>query len=123
MAEASSRWGVFWAIAAIVGGVGVLIWLEIMEEPNMTLGQILMELVEPSLTVLAAAGVVYLMQRTKQQHEEQLSLLRDLETARAEGAQWRSDMREVVKGLGAAIDAQFDRWGLTPPSARWRCSC
>jgi DNA-binding CsgD family transcriptional regulator len=22
-------------------------------------------------------------------------------------------MRELVKGLGAAIDAQFDRWGLT----------
>jgi DNA-binding CsgD family transcriptional regulator len=66
------------------------------------------------LTVLTAAGVVYLLQRTKRQHEEQLSLLRDLEVARSEGAQWRSDMREVLKGLGSAIDAQFERWQLTP---------
>ena len=114
MAEASSRWGVFWAIAAIVGGIGGLIGLEIWEEPNMTLGQILFELIEPSLTVLTAAGVIYLLQRTRRQHEEQLSLLRDLEVARAEGAQWRSDMREVLKGLGTAIDAQFERWQLTP---------
>jgi DNA-binding CsgD family transcriptional regulator len=113
MAESSSRWGVFWAIAAIVGGVGVLISLEIIEDPHMTLRQILMELVEPTVTVSAAVGVVYLMGRTKRQHEEQLSLMRDLEVARAEGAQWRTDMRDVVKGLGVAIDAQFDRWGLT----------
>jgi DNA-binding CsgD family transcriptional regulator len=43
-----------------------------------------------------------------------MSLLRDLEVARAEGAQWRTDMREVLKGLGSAIDAQFERWQLTP---------
>ena len=114
MAEASSRWGVFWAIAAIIGGIGTLIGLEIWEEPNMTVTQILFELVEPSLTVLTAAGVIYLLQRTNRQHEEQMSLLRDLEVARAEGAQWRSDMREVLKGLGSAIDAQFERWQLTP---------
>ena len=114
MAEASSRWGVFWAIVAIVVGIGTLMGLEIWEDPNMTLGEILLELVEPSMIVLTAAGVIYLLQRTNRQHEEQLSLLRDLEVARAEGAQWRSDMREVLKGLGSAIDAQFDRWHLTP---------
>ena len=31
----------------------------------------------------------------------------------AEGARWRSDMRDLLKGLGDAIDAQFDRWQLT----------
>jgi DNA-binding NarL/FixJ family response regulator len=71
-------------------------------------------MIEPTLIVVTAAGVVYLMQRTRRQHEEQLSLLRDLEVARTEGAKWRSDMREVLKGLGDAIDGQFDRWGLTP---------
>ena len=74
----------FWAIAAIVGGIGTLMGLEIWEEPNMTLGEILFELLEPSLIVLTAAGVIYLMQRTNRQHDEQLSLLRDLEVARAE---------------------------------------
>ncbi len=114
MAEETSRWGTFWAIVAIIGGIGTLIGLEIWEEPDMTLGEILFELIEPSLTVLTAAGVIYLLQRTKRQHEEQMSLLRDLEVARAEGAQWRSDMRELLKGLGTAIDGQFDRWQLTP---------
>jgi DNA-binding CsgD family transcriptional regulator len=33
--------------------------------------------------------------------------------ARAEGAQWRTDMRELLQGLGEAINGQFDRWGLT----------
>ena len=43
-----------------------------------------------------------------------MTLMRDLEVARTEGAQWRADMRELLKGLSAAIDAQFERWGLTP---------
>jgi DNA-binding NarL/FixJ family response regulator len=110
----TGRWGVGWAVAAIVAGVGLLISLEILEEPDLTLVEILFEMIEPTLIVVTAAGVVYLMQRTKRQHEEQLSLLRDLEVARTEGAKWRSDMREVLKGLGDAIDGQFDRWGLTP---------
>jgi DNA-binding CsgD family transcriptional regulator len=87
--------------------------LEIIEEPDMTLGQILMELAEPVLIVLAVAGVVHLLGRMQRQHLEQLSLMRDLEVARSEGAQWRADMRELLKGLGSAIDGQFDRWQLT----------
>ena len=105
--------GKFWAIAAVVTGIGLLMTLEIIEEPDMTMGEILMELVEPTLIVMTAAGVVHLIGRMNRQHQEQLSLVRDLEVARAEGAQWRMDMREVLDGLGTAIDSQFDRWGLT----------
>ncbi|MDQ3565650.1 MAG: LuxR C-terminal-related transcriptional regulator [Pseudomonadota bacterium] len=103
-------WSPIWAVAGIIAG---LMTLEIIEEPDMTLGQILMELAEPVLIVLAVAGVVHLLGRMQRQHREQLSLMRDLEVARAEGAQWRADMRELLKGLGSAIDAQFDRWQLT----------
>src|SRR5262245_61130909 len=113
MADESSRWGVVWAIAAILAGIAILLALEVADEPHVTLGSLLYELIEPTATVLTAAGVIYLLQRTKRQHEEQMSLLRDLEVARAEGAQWRHDMRELLKGLGSAIDAQFDRWQLT----------
>jgi DNA-binding CsgD family transcriptional regulator len=111
--ERSETWGRIAAVAAIVFGIGALIGLEILEEPDLTLSEILFELIEPTLIVLTAAGVIYLLGRVRRQHQEQLSLIRDLEVARAEGAQWRSDMRDLLSGLGAAIDAQFERWGLT----------
>jgi DNA-binding CsgD family transcriptional regulator len=106
-------WSPIWAVAGVIAGIAGLMTLEIIEEPDMTLGQILMELAEPVLIVLAVAGVVHLLGRMQRQHREQLSLMRDLEVARSEGAQWRADMRELLKGLGSAIDAQFDRWQLT----------
>jgi DNA-binding NarL/FixJ family response regulator len=106
------RWGRWWAIAAIVGGITLMMGLEILEEPHMTLGQILMELIEPTIMVVTGAGVVYLLLRNRRQHEEQMTLI--LDVARTEGARWRADMRELLKGLGDAIDGQFDRWSLTP---------
>jgi DNA-binding CsgD family transcriptional regulator len=114
MDDSTSRWGWVWAVLAVVTGIGLLMTMEIVEEPDMTLGEILFELVEPTLIVMTAAGVVYLLGRVRRQHQEQMTLIRDLEVARAEGAQWRGDMRELLKGLSAAIDAQFERWGLTP---------
>src|SRR5512135_3000533 len=35
------------------------------------------------------------------------------ETERA-AAQWRAEAEEHLKGLGAALDRQFERWSLTP---------
>lgn len=106
-------WRPIGVVAAIVAGIGGLIILEIIEEPSLTGYDILLELFEPTLIVTTVAAVVYLLGRMDRQHKEQLSLLRDLEVARSEGVQWRTDMREVLKGLSAAIDAQFDRWQLT----------
>lgn len=114
MDELGGRWGIFWASLATVSGIGLLIGLEILEEPNLPLSAILLELIEPTLIVLTAVGVVFLMLRFRRQHEEQMSLIRDLDVARTEGAQWRTDMRELLRGLGDAIDGQFDRWSLTP---------
>jgi len=113
MITAQGRWKPVAAAAAIIAGIAGLMILEIIEEPDMTPAQILMELAEPTLIVLAMAGVVHLLGRMNRQHREQLTLLRDLEVARAEGAHWRADMRELLKGLSAAIDAQFERWQLT----------
>ncbi len=43
---------------------------------------------------------------------------RDLEVAldgtRADLRRWRGEAQEVLRGLGAAIDQQFGRWGLSP---------
>lgn len=111
--ETPSPWGWVWATLAVVGGTGLFIGLEMYEEPDLTLPEILFELIEPTLIVTTAAGVVYLLNRVNRQQRDTEALLRDLEVARAEGSQWRADMRELLKGLGDAIDRQFERWHLT----------
>jgi len=40
-------------------------------------------------------------------------LIVDLDRARAEAERWKREAGEVLRGLGAAIDAQFGRWGLS----------
>jgi len=102
------------SIAVVVAGGGLLMVLEIIEDPGMTFMQILSELIQPALIVIVAVGMVRLTDQVRLQYEEQQLLIRDLETARVEGMQWRSDMRELMKGLSQGISTQFDRWGLTP---------
>ena len=106
-------WSPLWVVVAITSGIAALMVVELIEDPTLTLREILLEVIEPTLIVLAVTGVLYLLGRTQRQHQEQLTLLRDIEVARSEGAQWRTDMRELLKGLSSAIDAQFERWQLT----------
>lgn len=106
-------WSPIWIVVAILTGIAALMTVEIIEEPDMTLSDLLLEVIEPTLIILTVVAVLYLLGRTKRQHQEQLSLLRDLDVARSEGVQRRTDMRELLKGLASAIDAQFDRWQLT----------
>lgn len=102
-----------WAALAIAAGISALMLVELIEDPTLTLREILFEVIEPTLIVLTVTGVLYLLGRTERQHKEQLALIQDIEVARAEGVQWRTDMRELLKGLSSAIDAQFDRWQLS----------
>jgi DNA-binding CsgD family transcriptional regulator len=39
---------------------------------------------------------------------------RELDRTRAEAQRWSREAQDVLKGLGVAIDGQFDKWGLTP---------
>jgi DNA-binding CsgD family transcriptional regulator len=106
-------WSLVWAVAAGLAGIAGLMTLELIEDPGLTPREILFELAEPTLVVTTAVVVAHLVGRMKRQHEEQLSLLRDLDVARSDGRQWRADMHDLLRGLGSAIDAQFDRWHLT----------
>ena len=66
--------------------------------------------VETAMFLLAACGIVLMwlqLDRTKS----------DLADAIVEAEQWRQESRELLEGLGAAIDRQFDRWGLTKAEA------
>lgn len=46
--------------------------------------------------------------------EEAAALAERLEATAAEAARWRDEARGLLEGLGAALDRQFERWGLSP---------
>lgn len=103
----------FWAAVAVIAAIAVLIGRELIEEPDATPVDLLLELLDVVPTVLASVGVVLLFQVTKRQREEHLQVLHDLEIARVQGQRWRSESRALLNGLGEAIDTQFSRWSLT----------
>ena len=105
-----TRW---WALAALIAGIGLLLGLELIEEPDSTALDLLLELVNILPIVLTSVGVVLLFRVTQQQRDDHLQVIRDLELARAQGQRWRAEARSHLDGLGAAIETQFSRWNLT----------
>ncbi len=100
-------------VLMIVLGSAFLIGLEIYEDPELSWGEILLELIQPSLIVIIAVGMVRLTEHVRHQHEEQMLLIKDLETSRVEGMQWRDSMSHLIKGLSEGIASQFGKWDLT----------
>jgi DNA-binding CsgD family transcriptional regulator len=102
-----------WAALAVAVGVTLSITLELIEDPALSAGALAMELISVIPTVLMSVGIVLLFRIARQQREDQLTLVRDLEIARVQGQRWRAESRALLNGLGEAIDAQFGRWNLT----------
>lgn len=65
---------------------------------------------EVCVLILTAAGIVMLLWQRDQAR-------RDLSAARVEAAQWRAENRDLMRGLGAAIEKQFERWALSKSEA------
>ncbi len=105
-----------WAFAGIgLTCFTLLLTLEIVtESDDLSLFDIAIDAVSIFLTIGAAVGVVLLAQRMQSQHEEKMTLIRDLQTARAEGNGWRTKVRSHLAGLKAGLDLQFQEWGMTP---------
>jgi DNA-binding CsgD family transcriptional regulator len=102
-----------WAIAAVFGGIGLFLGLELVEEPDLTPLELLLELVDIVPVVLTSVGVVLLFRVSQRQRDEHVKVIRDLELARAQGQRWRTEARSILNGLGEAIEKQFTRWNLT----------
>jgi DNA-binding CsgD family transcriptional regulator len=69
----------------------------------------------------ALAGIAFHWWKRVDERRRSGYLDRELAAARAEARRWSEDARrwnqeaqQVLEGLGAAMDRQFDRWGLTP---------
>jgi DNA-binding CsgD family transcriptional regulator len=65
------------------------------------------------LTIGAATVSTLLLLRIRAQHEEQMTLIRDLAIARAEGSGWRAKVHSHLAGLRSEMDRQLQDWGMT----------
>jgi DNA-binding CsgD family transcriptional regulator len=65
-------------------------------------------------SIFMARRLVLTLRRARAVEKEALSLAEQLAATRVEANRWRTEARDLVKGLAAAIDQQFDRWNLTP---------
>ncbi len=65
-------------------------------------------------SLLMARRLAVTLRRARAVEEEAIALAVQLEVTKAEAAQWRSEARDLMRGLGEALDQQFDRWDLSP---------
>lgn len=70
------------------------------------------------VSILAAARLAIRIRALVQEahtlrtHAGELSA--DLDASRAEAIRWQGEAHDLISGLGAAIDQQLERWGLSP---------
>ena len=104
-----------WALAGVGLGFYVLILsLEIVtEQDDIEFFDVLVDAVALLLTIGSAVGVALLVQRMHVQHEEKMTLIRDLEVARLEGDDWRSKVQSHMAGIRIEMQKQFEEWGMT----------
>ena len=68
---------------------------------------------EGGIMVLALGGTADLWLALRHAEDRVTRLDGDLEATRREAARYQAEATEALRGLGAAIDTQFERWGLT----------
>lgn len=64
--------------------------------------------------VFIARRLMGVVRSERAAREEALDLAERLKASEAEAARWRDEARDLLKGLGAALDRQFERWALSP---------
>lgn len=64
--------------------------------------------------VFMARRLMRLMRSERGAREEARALAEHLKATEAEAARWRGEARDLLEGLGAALDRQFERWALSP---------
>ena len=69
---------------------------------------------ESAMMALALAGVAALWRQIRMTRRQAEQLRVDLAEATEAADRFRSDARDALRGLGEAIDRQFERWKLTP---------
>lgn len=100
---------------AAVGMFALLLFEELSQADDpITLRLVLGEMLDLALLVGCSVTSAALVLRVRAQGEEQRLLRRELDLIRVRSEPWRREMGGRLRELGAAIQAQFDAWRLTP---------
>jgi DNA-binding CsgD family transcriptional regulator len=70
--------------------------------------------IEGAVMLVGLAGFAWMAMRVRALSVHAVHLARSLEATRLDAERWRTEARDLITGLGAAIDRQLDRWGLSP---------
>ena len=106
------RWGATVAAAAIFAAIAILIGLDVAADYHSG-SDVAHLLTEGLVMALALAGAAVLWRQFRSAHRRAERLTVDLTAARREAERFRDEARDALRGLGDAIDSQFERWGLT----------
>jgi DNA-binding CsgD family transcriptional regulator len=69
---------------------------------------------EGSIVAIGLAGAAWMARRLVRAQQEARSARARLAATEREAARWREEARQLLEGLGVAVDRQFDAWGLSP---------
>ncbi|MBI5851124.1 MAG: response regulator transcription factor [Planctomycetes bacterium] len=104
---------------AVLAAIAALAALDLADDlsEGTTLGH---AVIEGSIILMGAIGVASLLRRLADLRRSERQARRDAEElaahlagTREEASRWRGEVQNLLAGLGAAIDRQLDRWGLS----------
>ena len=107
------HWRWLLAVAAVATFALLLAEEFIQGDEPFTLSTLLLESLELALLIGCSVASVLLILRMQAHEEESRILLEDVRIVRAESQRWRSQVEDHLRGLGAAIQEQFEAWKLT----------
>lgn len=97
----------------LFAAIAVLIAVDLASDSN-TGADLAHLLAEGLVMLLAVTGVVALWRGLLTAEARAAGLDVDLVAARQEAVRFRMEASDALRGLGEAIDSQFERWALTP---------
>jgi DNA-binding CsgD family transcriptional regulator len=100
--------GILLAFAVIAAAAGVDILLDL--RSGTTVAHVL---VEGGLLAVGLAGSILIARMLLRTRREARELAVRLRATEADAARWRAEASDLLRGLGAALDRQFERWRLT----------
>ena len=110
-------------LVALFAAIALLVGIDLATDLDgqTTLAHVALELAVVVIGFAAALRIALGLRRSartaQELREEAARLAEDLRVTQLDAARWRSDAADLIAGLGAAIDAQLVRWGLSPAEA------